>query len=650
MRTFADKPMDTDQVRPASPGRAQFGPGREAGATLHLQRTLGNRAVQRLFQAGAAAPHVAHDVNQGPVHPAPSPGLQAKRTVGPAGDIYEQEADHVAEQIALLTEPQPAPEGERLQASPAGPAGAGRIAVPPIVDEALALPGQPLDPGTRRLMEPRFGHGFGSVRVHTGPLAERSAESVAARAYTVGSHIVFGAGRYAPASRDGQRLLAHELTHVVQQGGGEGPRSMHKGRAAAPNGVEPRAGPRVQARSPVTLAAQPDPTILGGWPSKPGPAQIEPEPFGTDRRLGIRVVDPAEIERTVRWIMLQPGGAPAAQCKADFRKSPRIARANLEASHWRTDKERLLYARCYFEQFLSVGGERVDSEVLVRALVDYEVRRRPGDIVIHNPPTKEDMARLAELRKQRQAEAEKRFAFEGPLAEARAEFMANQSSSFWHASQLLAPHELTKAADAVIMATRDVANTIPLEFFEYYSDHLLMRMDDDEEEESQNSDTYALTDPDGDTRLRSDVIAFPESKLGPILLHELGHSKDVQNAMGLGSFQEGHGYAIEYFFSRDKVRKDKILDILSGDSLVVGSQTPALRKLFHVTLATLIALTEVIQRGSSPHLPASLVPDVETARRLIAERVVRSEPSSDQLKAISQHVTRNLDAFNLPGI
>lgn len=66
-------------------------------------------------------------------------------------------------------------------------------------------------------MESRFGHDFSRVRVHTDPLAARSAEAVAAQAYTVGSDVVFGVGRYAPASRDGQRLLAHELAHVVQQ-------------------------------------------------------------------------------------------------------------------------------------------------------------------------------------------------------------------------------------------------------------------------------------------------------------------------------------------------------------------------------------------------------------------------------------------------
>jgi hypothetical protein len=88
---------------------------------------------------------------------------------------------------------------------------------PPVVHEVLGTPGQALDAGTRATMEPRFGHDFSNVRVHTGKKAAASARAVDAQAYTVGHDIVFGAGSYAPARPDGQRLLAHELTHVVQQ-------------------------------------------------------------------------------------------------------------------------------------------------------------------------------------------------------------------------------------------------------------------------------------------------------------------------------------------------------------------------------------------------------------------------------------------------
>lgn len=92
--------------------------------------------------------------------------------------------------------------------------------VPPIVHEVLRSPGQPLDAATRAFMEPRFGHNFSQVRVHTDAKAVESARVVDAFAYTVGRDVVFGAGQYAPQTLSGQRLLAHELTHVVQQRGG----------------------------------------------------------------------------------------------------------------------------------------------------------------------------------------------------------------------------------------------------------------------------------------------------------------------------------------------------------------------------------------------------------------------------------------------
>lgn len=88
----------------------------------------------------------------------------------------------------------------------------------PLVGEVLRSPGQPLDAATRSFMEPRFGHDFSRVRVHTDGAAAVSAREVGARAYTVGSHIVFGQGRSASALGSDRHLLAHELAHVVQQG------------------------------------------------------------------------------------------------------------------------------------------------------------------------------------------------------------------------------------------------------------------------------------------------------------------------------------------------------------------------------------------------------------------------------------------------
>ncbi|CAN7559942.1 MULTISPECIES: eCIS core domain-containing protein [unclassified Variovorax] len=90
------------------------------------------------------------------------------------------------------------------------------------VQSTLAEGGAPLEPATRQFMESRFGHDFGSVRIHADAQAAASAQSVGARAYAVGEDLVFNRGQYQPATLSGRHLLAHELAHVVQQGGGNG--------------------------------------------------------------------------------------------------------------------------------------------------------------------------------------------------------------------------------------------------------------------------------------------------------------------------------------------------------------------------------------------------------------------------------------------
>jgi uncharacterized protein DUF4157/lysine-specific metallo-endopeptidase family protein len=161
-----------------------------------------------------------HAFSRLPVHPPAAGVVQTKLAVNKPGDEYEQEADRVAEQV-MRTPGQSAVRGaspriQRLAGEPAGQVGGA----PASVNEALATPGRPLEPTLRQDMEERFGHDFSQVRVHSGLTAEQSARDVNAYAYTVGQDIIFGAGRFAPGTVEGQRLLAHELTHVVQQSGG----------------------------------------------------------------------------------------------------------------------------------------------------------------------------------------------------------------------------------------------------------------------------------------------------------------------------------------------------------------------------------------------------------------------------------------------
>lgn len=104
---------------------------------------------------------------------------------------------------------------------------AGNAAAASVVEEerspvrdVVSSGGSPLEESVRTDMEARMGHDFGDVRVHTGDAADASARSVSAHAYTVGPNIVFQRGAYDPGSSQGQTLLAHELTHVVQQRSG----------------------------------------------------------------------------------------------------------------------------------------------------------------------------------------------------------------------------------------------------------------------------------------------------------------------------------------------------------------------------------------------------------------------------------------------
>ena len=114
----------------------------------------------------------------------------------------------------------------------AAPGGTGSMEATPMVHRVLAAPGEPLNAATREFFSSRFGHDFANVRVHADAGAAESARSVHALAYTVGNDVVFGTGQYAPGSRAGQQLLAHELAHVVQQTG----RSASAARSAADRG------------------------------------------------------------------------------------------------------------------------------------------------------------------------------------------------------------------------------------------------------------------------------------------------------------------------------------------------------------------------------------------------------------------------------
>jgi hypothetical protein len=173
---------------------------------LALQRTHGNRYVQRVVA-----------------------GIQAKLKISQPGDVYEQEADRVAEQVMSM--PVPADMSLNFLRQDVVKKEEGLIMAKEVSVNALEVSddlhtrlnqsrsgGQPLPEKTRTFMESKFGVDFSAVRLHTDSQAVQMARELNAEAFTFGRDIYFGAERYSPGTSAGERLLAHELTHVVQQG------------------------------------------------------------------------------------------------------------------------------------------------------------------------------------------------------------------------------------------------------------------------------------------------------------------------------------------------------------------------------------------------------------------------------------------------
>ena len=225
-------------------------------------------------------PRFGHDFSQVRVHADVPQTTRAKLIVGQPGDVYEQEADEVATTVMQMPDPQaveghvptamqaPAtrhnwvlgkdevrrqpgdlifevPEEEGMLQTKAVSGHTPELA-PSFEGQLKALEGrgQPFPPSVRAFFEPRFGYDFSPVRVHTHAWAHQMARAVNARAFTLGRHIVFGERNYAPTTSEGQHLLAHELTHMIQQG------AVTQGSASSnPLSTAPRTGSEVPSPS-----------------------------------------------------------------------------------------------------------------------------------------------------------------------------------------------------------------------------------------------------------------------------------------------------------------------------------------------------------------------------------------------------------------
>jgi len=203
----------------------------------------------------------------------PFGGIQPKLEVSQPGDAYEQEADRIAGQVMRMSAPRESSE-DVTHRSPSSlqrktnlsPARAGTA----VVDDVLSSGGHPLDAATRQFFEPRFGYDFSNVRVHTDDRAGQSAKALSARAYTVGQHVVFGANQFSPSTPHGRQLMAHELTHVIQQGRAESiSQPEHADTTIQPEEETEDTGlQRSEAlsvsRAPATVARQVEPGLRSG--------------------------------------------------------------------------------------------------------------------------------------------------------------------------------------------------------------------------------------------------------------------------------------------------------------------------------------------------------------------------------------------------
>jgi hypothetical protein len=195
---------------------------------IHLQQTSGNQVVQRMVNS-----------NQ----------IQAKLKISQPDDPYEREADRIAEKVMRMQSHEGSyhttrtkddkninrkckscedeEESEELKkikiSRMENDSSSNQSHVSDNfgknINKVVSQRGSPLDASTREFMESKFGYDFGNVRIHADERAARSARSINALAYTIGNKIIFGEAQYRPYTFEGKRLLAHELTHIIQQAG-----------------------------------------------------------------------------------------------------------------------------------------------------------------------------------------------------------------------------------------------------------------------------------------------------------------------------------------------------------------------------------------------------------------------------------------------
>jgi hypothetical protein len=593
MRTFTQEQNQPQQE--ASPDITRPIAGAPAGSRqthqiLHLQRTIGNRAVQRLLKnnaeeskagsTGTASQGFGNDFSGIPVNPL---AIQTKLAINKPGDEYEQEADRVSEQVMRMPEPQLQPacpcgggcpkcqteqsgrEHESLQTKRVQAGDTGLVAAPPIVHEVLCSPGQPLDPATRNFMESRFERDFAGVRVHTDPPAQRSAQAVQALAYTVGGDIVFGAGQYSPATPSGQSLLAHELAHTLQS-----------------------------ATSSPTLRRKPDDGKATPSKSKPPDKKADPEVeirlWPWRNKIGLDFSD-VLFERDVLPLVFKGGKVPPGFTLEGSGKS-------VITHHW-------ILTGLPDQDLASVSG--VLNERIAKGLADERAKQRD---------------------KEQQISAQSN---EPAIQEARARFRQRHDG---HSVKVL-----DNIDAALIRVTRNNPNLL-IAYYDYYADAKLTDDPDDLREDEELGTTSS-----GDTVIDPRVLKLeqefkksdpaellfptndPLSLLGGTLIHEYVHTP--QGPKGYGHEQvpkEAKAYGVELVLA-ERMGDDKRVKVINNRyTNDIMDQRLGGQKIFLATQNTMRALYKVIDSGRTQS-DARIAGDIsaEEARRMSVEFISRNE-------------------------
>src|SRR5260370_14558620 len=196
--------------------QAQTGSEEASFKSSGLQRVCYCSQLKRLES------QFGYDSSQVPIYSSTTGRVQEKLADSQAGDQDEQEADRIAQQVIHMPDhislPIQVSQKNQLYSTSRYADNAEQASMSAICHDLLHTQGQPLDPSMRNYFEPRFGYDFSRVRIHNESSAHRAAANIRAGAFTVNNSIAFANGRYAPETPQGRVLLAHELTHVIQQG------------------------------------------------------------------------------------------------------------------------------------------------------------------------------------------------------------------------------------------------------------------------------------------------------------------------------------------------------------------------------------------------------------------------------------------------